>query len=100
MTRDDTKQILETGYIKPNGNDWYDMVIGTILGLGIYGSVGVLLIMKFGQSLILSCAYIVFLLSLILYLYWRDTQVKIIKTGLTKKENLDLLKKVFKRLGL
>jgi hypothetical protein len=75
------------------------MVIGTIVGLGVYGSVGVLLIMKFGQNQILAWAYILFLLSLILYHYWKDTQVRIIKTGLAKKENLDLLKEVFKRLN-
>ena len=99
MTRQDVEQIFNTGYMKPTGDDWYNMVIGTLLGMGVYGGAGALLILELDGSKILIWAYLLSLLVLIIYFYWTDTKVKVVKTGLTKQENLDLLKKVFNQLG-
>ena len=98
MTNQTTEQILETGYIRPDGDDWYDMARGTFVGTGIFGASGVLFMMKFGIPKTFHWIYILFIVGLIIYLYWRDGQIKIVNTGLTKNENLNLLRGVFNKL--
>jgi len=98
MTNQTIKQIFETGYIKPDGDDWYNMAMGTFVGTSIFGAGGVLLMMKLEIPKPFHWIYVFFVAGLIIYLYWRDGQIKIINTGLPKSENLDLLRGVFNQL--
>jgi hypothetical protein len=97
MTKSDIEQIISTEYLKPT--DWYNMVVGTIVGTCIYGPITVLIVMKLGASRPLNWVTLLLVLLFIIYSYWIDGKVKLIKTGLTKEENLKLLRSVFKKLN-
>ena len=96
MTKRDIEEIISNEYLKPT--DWYNMVVGTIVGTCIYGSAAVLVVMKLGASRPFNWMTLLVVLFLIIYLYWVDGKVKLIETGLTKDENLKLLRKVFAKL--
>ncbi|HTJ53586.1 MAG TPA: hypothetical protein VL443_29230 [Cyclobacteriaceae bacterium] len=98
MTSQEVEEIMETGYIKPTGGDWYYMINGIFIGMGIYGAGGVVIMMILRLPEPFTWIYLLLLLAFIIYLYWRDTQLKIVKTGLPKNENLNLLRKVFNQL--
>jgi hypothetical protein len=98
MTDQTIEQIFEKGYLKPDGDDWYDMAMGTFVGTAFYGASGVLLMMKLGAPKSFNLPFMILVLGSIVYLYWRDGQIKTIETGLTKNENLNLLRGVFNQL--
>lgn len=98
MTDRTIEQIFEKEYLKPDGEDWYNMAMGTFVGTALYGASGVLLMMKLGAPKSFNLPFIFLVLGFIVYLYWRDRKLKIIETGLTKNENLNLLRGVFNRL--
>lgn len=97
MTKRDIEEIISTEYLKPR--DWYNMVVGTIVGLCIYGPIAVLTVMKLGASRPFNWITLLLVLAFIIYSYWVDGKVKLIKTGLTKDENLKLLRRVFIKLN-
>lgn len=99
MANPTIEQILKTGYLKPNGDDWYNMVMGTIMGTGICGMIGLLIMERWGIPKYLHWIYFVSVLGFILYRYWKDTRVTVVRTGLTRNENLNILRGVLNQLG-
>jgi hypothetical protein len=97
MTKRDIEEIISTEYLKPK--DWYDMVVGTIVGSCIYGPIAVLIVMKLGASRPFNWITLLIVLAFIIYSYWVDGKVKLIKTGLTEEENLKVLREVFTKLN-
>lgn len=96
MTKRDIEEIISTEYLKPT--DWYNMVVGTIIGTCIYGPITVLIVMKLGATRPFNWVTLLVVFLFIIYSYWVNGKVKLIKTGRTKDENLKLLRKVFAAL--
>jgi hypothetical protein len=97
MTERDIEEIISAEYLKPT--DWYNMFVGTIVGTCIYGPITVLIVMKLGASRPFNWVTLLLVFLFIVYSYWIGGKVKIIKTGLTRDQNLESLRKVFSTLG-
>lgn len=74
------------------------MVVGTIVGTGIYSSIAVLIFLKCGAERHVAWTIPLIVFFLIIYLYWADGKIKLVETGFSKDENRKLLRKVFSKL--
>ena len=92
------EKIMASGYIKPTTRDWFDMIFGTLLGTALYGALGAVLLKKLAAPEGSIWIYVALVFIFIVYGYSRDTKFIIVKTGLPKNENLNMLRGVFNQL--
>ena len=84
--------------IKKSPDYWYDVIMGGILTFLIIFLCGVLISAKLGFSF-QNIYYFLFCLSIVTFYQWKDDNIKVFQTKLSKKKNFDLTKKALDKLN-
>lgn len=84
--------------IKKSPDYWYDVIMGGILTFLIIFPCGSLILNKLEISF-LNTFYFLFCLSIITYYQWKDDNIKVFQTKLSKKKNFELTEKALEKLN-
>jgi hypothetical protein len=84
--------------IKRSSDYWFNVIWGGILAFGIIYLIGHLILMKAGL-LLLDVYYLVFCVITVVFYQWKDDNMEVIKTELSKDQNFKLTENVLDKLN-
>lgn len=88
----------ETPRLKSYPGYWYDIIMGAVLTIGLMICTGFLLLSAFGLTYLFT-PFIVFCIIVVFFYQWKDDNLTRIYTGLSAKENDNLIKAALDRLN-